>query len=108
MAGLKIDDERRFDPAVLRELAGERTFSRGMDYHRKGLVEILDVDRRRVVAEVAGGEDYRAVVTGSGASIGGECSCEAFENYGFCKHMVAVALTFDAAVAAGAPKQGGR
>ena len=50
----------------------------------------------RVVAQVAGTEDYRTVLTGSGKRIGGECSCPAFEEWGICKHMVAVALMANA------------
>ncbi len=36
------------------------------------------------------------MLVGSGKNIGGECSCRAFEDWDFCKHMVAVALTANA------------
>lgn len=83
----------RFDIDALRELAGDKVFARGLAYHQGGQVTILAIDPTRVVARVSGSEDYRAVLTGSGSNIGGDCSCPAFVDYGFCKHLVAAALT---------------
>ena len=86
----------RFDIAALRALAGEKVFARAEAYFRAGQVEILSLEPDRVLARVAGGEDYRTVVTGGRtggrADIAGECSCPAFGNWGFCKHMAAAAL----------------
>jgi hypothetical protein len=59
---------------------------------RDGQVELLVVEPASVVATVTGSEDYRTELTGEGKNITGECSCQAFEDSGFCKHMVAVAL----------------
>jgi hypothetical protein len=87
----------RFDPDALRDRAGDRTFARGAAYHRDGQVAILALEATRVVAVVSGGEDYRTVVTGRGLRFGGECSCRAFEDSGFCKHIVAAALAANAA-----------
>ena len=87
----------RFDLRTLRFLAGEAAFARGEAYQRGGQVEILALDPARVLARVAGTEDYRTEVTGSGTEIGGECSCPAFADRDFCKHMVAVALAANAA-----------
>lgn len=58
-------------------------------------MEILRQEPGRVAARVSGTEDHRTVPTGSGTDIGGQCSCPAFEDWGFCKHLVAVALTAD-------------
>jgi uncharacterized Zn finger protein len=82
----------RFDFDVLRELAGEKMFARGVAYHREGLVEILLIDPGRVLAQVRGTDDYRVEITGQGEHFGGECSCPAFGDWGFCKHLVATAL----------------
>ena len=82
----------RFDIDVLRELAGPKVFARGADYYRDGVVEILVIEPERVLAQVAGTEDYRTELTGHGEDFDGECSCPAFEDWGFCKHMVATAL----------------
>jgi tetratricopeptide (TPR) repeat protein len=87
----------RFDIETLRKLAGDRSFARGKDYFRDGCVQILSLGSKRVVAEVSGTEDYRTVLTGRGEDIDGECSCPAFEDQGFCKHMVATALAANAA-----------
>jgi hypothetical protein len=90
-------ERARFDIETLRELAGDRSFTRGKDYFRDGCVQILSLGSKRVVAEVSGAEDYRTVLTGRGEDIDGECSCPAFKEQGFCKHMVATALAVNAA-----------
>jgi uncharacterized Zn finger protein len=97
-------DRPRFDVDALRELAGEKVFARGEVYHSDGQVQILSLEPARTLAQVAGTEDYRTVLTGRGREIGGECSCRAFVDWGFCKHMVATAL---AANAAGNDLEGG-
>ncbi|HEV2365976.1 MAG TPA: SWIM zinc finger family protein [Caulobacteraceae bacterium] len=81
-----------FDLAILRERAGEKVFARGQAYHRDGRVEILAIESGRVLARVAGSENYRVEITGQGEDIGGKCSCPAFDDWGCCKHMVAAAL----------------
>jgi uncharacterized Zn finger protein len=82
----------RFDIDVLRELAGKKVFARGEAYYRDGQVEILAVEPGRVLAQVTGTEDYRTELKGNGEDVDGERSCPAWEDWGFCKHMVATAL----------------
>lgn len=89
---MKAKSRSRFDAGALQKFAGEKVFARGEAYHRDGQVAILAIERARVLALVTGTEEYRTVVAGGGADIGGECSCPAFDDWGFCKHMVAVAL----------------
>lgn len=89
---MKAKSQIRFDIDVLRETAGAKVFARGEAYHRDGQVQILVVKPERVLAQVTGTEDYRTELRGYGNSIDGECSCPAFEQFGFCKHMVATAL----------------
>jgi hypothetical protein len=98
---MKPEHRPRFDINTLRELAGDKVFARGEAYYCDRQVEILANEPSRVLAQVAGTEDYRTVLTGRGAEIGGECSCPAFADWGFCKHMVAAALTANAAGAEG-------
>jgi hypothetical protein len=94
----------RFDPDELRLQAGDRSFERGLAYFRDGAVHLIRVDNKTVLATVSGGEDYGVRLTGGGRSgIGGSCTCPAFEDRGFCKHMVAAALAANAARAEGAP-----
>ena len=91
------NDKTLFDIGALRALAGEKVFARGAEYHHDGLVEILSLEPGRVLAQVSGNEDYRTVVTGRGTQIGGECTCPAIEDWGFCKHIVAAVLAANAA-----------
>lgn len=93
---MKAPRQPRFDVAVLREQAGAKVFARGEEYHRDGQVDLLSVERDRVLARVLGSEDYRTVLRRRGKKIEGECSCPAFRDWGFCKHMVATALATNA------------
>jgi len=94
---MKPADRPRFDIDAVRDLAGEKVFARGEAYHRGGQVAVLSIEPERVLAQVAGTDDYRTVLTGRGKVIDGECTCPAFDDWGFCKHMVAAALAANAA-----------
>lgn len=94
---MKANARPCFDIDTLRQLAGEKSFARGETYHRDGRVVLLSIEPARVLAQVAGSEDYRTVLAGRGKTIDGECSCPAYEDSGFCKHMVATALAANAA-----------
>jgi uncharacterized Zn finger protein len=83
----------RFDLAALRNTAGETVFARGIPYHQDGQVEIVRLDRTRILARVAGSEVYRCELVGVGKKFSGQCSCRAYSDSGFCKHLVATALT---------------
>lgn len=82
----------RFDIGAIRRKAGDDVFARGEAYFTEGRVSIVDICPDRVRARVSGNETYRSVLTGRGDTIGGECSCPAFNDHGFCKHLVATAL----------------
>ena len=88
---MTVENLPRFDVEALRRLAGA-AFARGEAYHRDGRVEILAIEPRGVLAEVTGTEEYRVNLLGKGETIKGGCGCPAFDDYGFCKHMVATAL----------------
>lgn len=89
----KTEPERtRFEVEALREAAGEKVFARGQAYYKDGQVEITAIDSACVVARVIGTEIYRTKLKGSGRRFAGECSCPAFSDHGFCKHLVATAL----------------
>jgi uncharacterized Zn finger protein len=91
----------RFDVGALRGLAGDKVFARGSEYYQDGQVQILALEPDRVLAQVAGTDDYRTTLSGRGKTIDGDCSCPAFADWGFCKHMVAVALAANSAGADG-------
>lgn len=99
------EDGPRFDVEALREAAGAQAFSRGEAYCRNDQVALLSVAPGRVLAHVAGTEDYRIELTGRGEDIDGTCTCPAFDRDGFCKHMVVVALAVNARGAQGEAAQ---
>ena len=90
-------EKPRFDLTELLERAGANAFARGEAYFQDGQVDILSIDARSVLAQVTGTEHYRTQLTGHGKKFDGECSCPAFGDWGFCKHLVAVALAANAA-----------
>ena len=104
---MTVETLQRFDIAALKRLAGATVFSRGEAYHRDGRVEILALEARRVLARVTGTEDYRVNLLGAGETIKGECTCPAFDDYGFCKHMVATALAANEGDRGPAPESAG-
>lgn len=93
---MKRERSGRFDVAALRALVGAKVFARGEEYFADGAVQILTVEKDRVLAQVEGSEDYRTRLSGRGKHIGGDCSCPAYDDWGSCKHMVAVALAVNA------------
>jgi uncharacterized Zn finger protein len=106
MATAKSADNLRFDVDRLRELAGAKVFARGEEYYEDDQVELLTIEPKRVLARVSGSEDYRTELKGRGADIDGWCSCPAYTDWGFCKHMVAVGLAANAAPDAEAAEGG--
>lgn len=80
------------DLDLLRDAVGETVFARGKLYYTEGRVEVVSIGKDRVVATVAGSEPYNAVLFPIDGDVVGECSCPAFETYGFCKHLVATAF----------------
>jgi uncharacterized Zn finger protein len=78
----------------LRELAGERYFARGEAYFDEGRVRGLTEYRGKLMARVAGTEDYRVKLWADGGDIGYSCSCPLGDDGEFCKHCVAVGLAW--------------
>jgi uncharacterized Zn finger protein len=77
---------------VLRRAAGGGAYARGLAYHQTGRVELLSTGPSRALAIVRGTEAYQVEVVVRAGEVGGACECRAFEDSGFCKHMVAAAL----------------
>jgi uncharacterized Zn finger protein len=86
----------RYDPDRLRLLAGDAVFQRGEAYAADGAVTLLGETAGHLVAIVRGSEAYRVRLQGSGTRFGGDCTCPAHERDGWCKHLVAAALTANA------------
>lgn len=81
-----------FDVAKLRNAAGAKVFERGEDYHADGSVDILTFSTSRVTAQVTGTQPYFVDLACNKGELSGSCSCPAYVDHGFCKHMVATGL----------------
>ena len=85
--------ETGFTEADLLEAAGQRSFERGLAYLRA--VDELAILGNRVTASVRGTDDYIVILTLSGdRGVTGVCDCPYGQEGFFCKHCVAVGLTF--------------
>jgi uncharacterized Zn finger protein len=82
-----------FDVTKLRKAAGNKIFERGEDYHADGSVDILTFSNSRVTAQVTGTQPYFVDLACNKGELSGFCSCPAYVDHGFCKHMVATGLT---------------
>ena len=92
-----------FVDALLRQAAGPAVYARGAAYEADGRVAVVSTDGERTIARVLGSEAYRVTLVSRGGRAFGVCDCPAFEGAGFCKHLVAVALTVNRAAREGAP-----
>lgn len=94
-SGSERDDSKSllFNVESLRDIAGEKVFTRGVAYHKEGAVDIIDLEETRVRARIVGSEIYEAELGLVNGKISGHCSCPANRDFGFCKHLVAMALT---------------
>ena len=99
---MKLSGHLRFDPDELRAMAGEKAFARGQGYADHGNIALLGVNDGGVLAAAFGTSDYTVWLDRSGLGISGHCSCPAYEDSGFCKHMVATALVANEAGRLGA------
>jgi hypothetical protein len=68
----------------------------GESYFREARVEIVSVDASSVRASVAGSETYAIELRNTGGDISGNCTCVAFTEWDFCKHIVAAGLAANA------------
>ena len=73
-------------------MAGERSFERGRTYAAEGRVEIETCEPQAVTATVSGTEDYSVGLEFADGELECGCDCLAFEDQGFCKHLVATVL----------------
>jgi uncharacterized Zn finger protein len=85
--------KRSFDLTALKEMTGPKVFARGEGYAEGGYVEMVDTDDDSVLAHVHGSEVYVVDMTPSANA--GICTCPAFEDWGVCKHLVAVAMVYN-------------
>jgi uncharacterized Zn finger protein len=80
---------------TVQSLAGTRTLERGKAYFLDGAVGLLDVDEQEVRASVKGAQRYRVrLAAGQDDELEYECECPVGDEGTFCKHAVAVALSW--------------
>ncbi|MEW6201235.1 MAG: DUF6880 family protein [bacterium] len=79
--------------ALLRQMAGERSYERGVGYFKGGLVGSIAIDGNEARAKVEGTRTYRVRLWVDEDGVNGECTCPAYNDAGFCKHCVAVGLS---------------
>ena len=94
----------RFAPIsddLLRQRAGPAVYGRGVAYHAQGRADLLAIDAARTLARVRGTKTYQVELWSDRGRPSGACTCPAFDDAGFCKHLVAVALAVNEAAAEG-------
>ena len=79
---------------VIRVLAGDRYYKRGVDYFNRGLVESVEQSGNTIQATVSGTEDYAVTLTASAKRFEFTCECPLGDDGEFCKHCVAAALAW--------------
>ena len=79
-------------PQRLRELAGPKVYARGEEYFSDGNVHLHEHTHDDAIGEVMGSHPYRVELKLSSRKLIAECTCPAMEQYGFCKHAVALGL----------------
>jgi len=80
---------------TVHELADARTFARGEACFHDGAVGLLDADACEVRTDVHGTRRYRVrLAVGADEELEYECDCPVGDDGTFCKHAVAVALSW--------------
>ena len=90
-----------FDPDQLLQIAGEKAFKRGQAYADHGQITLLSASDDGVFAAAFGTDDYTVWLRRPGPEISGHCTCPAYDDAGFCKHLVATALVANDSVQQG-------
>ncbi len=80
--------------AVIERLASPRSFGRGVGYYQEGRVGPLRAGAERVSATVQGAADYTVKLRAGEDGLRFSCSCPVGTDGAFCKHCVAVALSW--------------
>ena len=91
----------------LLELAGERSYVRGVNYAEDGRVALGDVSAQHVEARVRGEVSYRVELSVDRGRLVWSCSCPIGLSGECCKHAVAVALIVSGEVETGGTSDAG-
>ncbi len=82
------------DTELLRDLAGPRSYERGVRYAADGYVHSITEYKGKLVATVTGTSDYQVKLWVEGDTLESDCTCPMGEIGEFCKHCVATALVW--------------
>lgn len=80
--------------AVLRRMAGARSYARGEEYFARGRVRSLAAHEGTITAKVHGALEYRVKLAVEAGDIDYSCSCPVGSEGEFCKHCVAAGLAW--------------
>jgi SWIM zinc finger len=86
-----VSDSAPFSEADLLHAAGDRSYSRGLEY--MDAVRNLQIGAGEITATVYGTDEYEIVLDLNVDGASGECSCPYGQEGFFCKHLVAAGLT---------------
>src|SRR3970040_586673 len=86
--------ESVLDRRSLRGMAGARAFERGEEYFADGQVGDLVEHQGTIAAKVQGTRPYRVKLWVENGELGFLCTCPVGADGAFCKHCVAVGLTW--------------
>lgn len=78
----------------LRRIAGQTTFDRGEFYFQQGRVVSLLEGQGMIIAKVIGSDSYQVKLRIEGNNTQFSCTCPMGQAGSFCKHNVAVGLTY--------------
>jgi len=85
---------KAMNDAVIRRLAGDRSYQRGHDYYHGGRVEGLEDQAGRLCATVRGNQAYTVALSADEGVLDYSCDCPVGADGVFCKHCVAAALAY--------------
>jgi superfamily II DNA or RNA helicase len=69
---------------------------RGVGYYNRNAVQIEHADTTSVLASVAGSRQYAVSIQWPGSYVDVQCDCPYFEDHGYCKHVWATAMAYEA------------
>ena len=80
--------------SVIKVLAGEAAYQRGLTYYNEGRVGQLHINSTHINATVEGEKQYQVTLNHTAKIFDGSCNCPASDNFDFCKHCAAVSLAY--------------
>lgn len=84
----------KISKAQIKKLSDPGSWQRGIDYYKQGNVLSLMEDKEKIIAKVAGTQDYKIKLWYKNNQLNSSCTCPMGDMGVFCKHCVAVGLTY--------------